>query len=484
MGMLMIIVGDAGTAASRYHVQTERITAGLTLKRIHDRRGPNRIRVLTVDPGTRLTMDVALATEELPGHEQTTSMARRHGAVAAINGDFTLLPGSEGSGRPVNTFIEDGSLKASPLIWGRNFSISRDELDSRVGHTRLRMWLAQATGDVWDISAVNPVDPNRSAFTLYSPTGGGSFRPPRDSCAARLMPAGKRRWNKRQDGLTRDFIVDRVVCRYRRLNRGKGYVIAAARGTLPATSIQTGLVEGELVSFGWSFNRRGVLDTIGGNPDLLEDGRIVVGECGTSYFCARNPRTGIGIMPDGKILMVTVDGRSKSSVGMTLYGFARLFQYLGASSAINLDGGGSTTMVARDRIVNVPSGGYERPVGSALLVLPGADRAETQPGPYVSPAPTPTPTLPPPTATPSPTVSSSPATTGTPSPSPLAAVRELRWVDGLQALPAPGCQALLDPASTGGMLDALATGAIRSPEPLAPELRWALRVFRGRALCE
>jgi len=57
------------------------------------------------------------------------------------------------------------------------------------------------------------------------------------------------------------------------------------------------------------------------------------------------------------------------------------------------------------------------------------------------------------------------------------------WVDGLQGMVTPGCQALLDPGSTGGMLDALARGALGPNERLSADLEWALRVFRGDAVC-
>jgi hypothetical protein len=56
---------------------------------------------------------------------------------------------------------------------------------------------------------------------------------------------------------------------------------------------------------------------------------------------------------------------------MTPLAFARLFKRLGARWAFNLDGGGSTTMYVKGRIVNRPSDGSERPVSSALVVLPG-----------------------------------------------------------------------------------------------------------------
>ena len=472
VGAIVLTMVAASTVASttpRYRIRVERVARGITLKKILDRNGPNRIRVLEVNPATRMTFDVALATEVLPGHEQTTSMARRHNAVAAINGDFTLLPGSEGSGRPVNTFIEDGHVKASPLIWGRNFSISRDETMARVGHSRFTAWLRQQSGEVWDLAAVNPVDPAPNGFTIYTPAGGKLFRPPPDSCAARLISLETPGWNGDREGMTRDFVVDEVACRARRMKRLGGNVVSVPIGSLNAVDLQTTLVPGELVAYGWSFNRPGVLDTIGGNPDLVKDGRLI-SDCTGSNFCWRHPRTGVGITPEGTILLVTVDGRMDSSRGMTLDEFGRLFIELGAESAMNMDGGGSTTMVVRDRIRNVPSGGYERPVGSALLVLPRPDPREAEPTPYVTPSPTP---------------SSSPSPQPSPSDSP-AAVAPL-WVDGFQGVADPGCSALLDPASTGGLLDALASGSFREPNAtlrkLPRSLRWALRVFRGRELC-
>jgi exopolysaccharide biosynthesis protein len=53
--------------------------------------------------------------------------------------------------------------------------------------------------------------------------------------------------------------------------------------------------------------------------------------------------------------------------------FGRLMVRLGAVSALNLDGGGSSTMVIRGKVVNRPSAGFERRVTNALLVLPGPD---------------------------------------------------------------------------------------------------------------
>jgi exopolysaccharide biosynthesis protein len=70
------------------------------------------------------------------------------------------------------------------------------------------------------------------------------------------------------------------------------------------------------------------------------------------------------------LLLVTVDGRSAASVGMTLVELADFMRTLGAWDALNFDGGGSTTMVIGDRVVNTPSDRTgEREVGSALFIM-------------------------------------------------------------------------------------------------------------------
>lgn len=83
----------------------------------------------------------------------------------------------------------------------------------------------------------------------------------------------------------------------------------------------------------------------------------------------RNPRTAIAVRPDGVTLLVAVDGhRHGTSVGLTIEELRQLLKHLGARDAVNLDGGGSTTMYVRDRLANQPSdAGGEREIGDAVL---------------------------------------------------------------------------------------------------------------------
>lgn len=79
----------------------------------------------------------------------------------------------------------------------------------------------------------------------------------------------------------------------------------------------------------------------------------------TSFTKARHPRTAIGVKPNGKVILLTVDGRQENAAGMSLPELRNMMRWLGCTDAINLDGGGSTTLWVKDAtangVVNFPS---------------------------------------------------------------------------------------------------------------------------------
>ncbi len=102
----------------------------------------------------------------------------------------------------------------------------------------------------------------------------------------------------------------------------------------------------------------GAVQTLSFGPALVEEGEISVGlneEVGRAM--ASNPRTAIGIKADGTYLLTVSDGRTDESEGLSLYELAEFMQSMGAVTAYNLDGGGSSTMVFNGTVVNDPTGG-------------------------------------------------------------------------------------------------------------------------------
>lgn len=104
-------------------------------------------------------------------------------------------------------------------------------------------------------------------------------------------------------------------------------------------------------------------------PILLKDGKKQ--EIPRSWQNRRQPRTIMGVLKNGDVLFLVIDGRQSNwSKGITLEEAQSFLQQIGCIDAYNLDGGGSTTMVYNNKIINRPSEGKERPVTTHIMVRP------------------------------------------------------------------------------------------------------------------
>jgi exopolysaccharide biosynthesis protein len=121
----------------------------------------------------------------------------------------------------------------------------------------------------------------------------------------------------------------------------------------------------------------GVWNTLSFGPALVADGKVLDGiddvEVDTNFgnhsIQGDQPRTAIGVIDDNHLVLVVVDGRSTGySAGASMTELATLMQGLGAVTAYNIDGGGSSTMFFDGTVVNRPSNGGERGTSDILYV--------------------------------------------------------------------------------------------------------------------
>ncbi len=115
-----------------------------------------------------------------------------------------------------------------------------------------------------------------------------------------------------------------------------------------------------------------VRDALGAGPALLVDGAIRVTDDEEVFFGTSipktHPRTAAGRTRDGALILMVVDGRQPESRGVRLDELAVLMRDVGAVDAINLDGGGSSSLVVRGTLLNRPAGDtLQREVMSALV---------------------------------------------------------------------------------------------------------------------
>jgi hypothetical protein len=347
--------------------------------------GPERINVLELDPAV---VRGVLSNGRITGRERVSSMARRTGAVAGVNGGY-FGP----SGDPVGVLAIDGQLLSEPVDGRSGLLVSAGRATvaplrfrgavtinavTRLidGLDRTRGLVPACGGRGGDLPTVRPnaalTCTDASELVLLSPSYGA--RPPREGGVEAVL---------------RDGMVARVrgpgtgpVPRDGLLLTGTGDAARFLRNAaLPRSRAE---VELRLTASGQPLDLAQQTLMVGGGPRLLRGGRVSVTAKAEgfappqapaffgTFVAARQPRTLAGVRTDGTVLLVTVDGRRPGwSAGMTLPEAARLMQSLGARDALNLDGGGSSTMTVRGEVVNRPSDrAGERAVSDGVYALP------------------------------------------------------------------------------------------------------------------
>ncbi|MEX2102858.1 MAG: phosphodiester glycosidase family protein [Gaiellaceae bacterium] len=115
-----------------------------------------------------------------------------------------------------------------------------------------------------------------------------------------------------------------------------------------------------------------VSDAVGGGPVLVRNGTPVFSageEFSSSQLRPRHPRTAVGQLADGRILLAAFDGRRSDSAGLSTAQLAAEMARLGAQTAMAFDAGGSTTIAWDGKVLNTPSDGRERAVANSVMVF-------------------------------------------------------------------------------------------------------------------
>ena len=120
------------------------------------------------------------------------------------------------------------------------------------------------------------------------------------------------------------------------------------------------------ISFSTAFPLAAIDFMVGGSHVLIQNAAVTQLDSPPS---GSRPRTAIGIDTEGFVYLVVVDGDSDLSAGMTLVELQQYLNSLGLVNAINLDGGGSSTIVVQNTVQNFPSeGGVERVVAAVVEI--------------------------------------------------------------------------------------------------------------------
>lgn len=362
----LVLPNAAAQALPDFVLNTQQAVAiapGVTLSHneILNRRGWVQAHVLTVDLTNPFTTPDLLFPGAVAAAQPLDEMAQQQGAVAAVNGDFFDMSGTKA---PLSAAVAGGSLIKGPATgWPLVAGVGLDGL-GRLAEMTVEGQLVLPDGSTYPISALNQHLPENAIGvfnSLWGPT-------------SRYLTA---KWGL---GIKEVTVRDGVVVAVSD-EAGEGQIpsdTVVLLGREAGAQALSKLKVGDRVTFQYSPKNTAGMPfwfALGGDEVLLQNG-VVPAELDDKEA---HPRTAIGFSADGRTMfLVAVDGRQASSRGMTKRELAELLKELGAASALNLDGGGSTTMVARQpgeavaTVANSPTERRRVPNGVGLFVKQGS----------------------------------------------------------------------------------------------------------------
>lgn len=333
------------------------------------------VHVLIINP-ERVNLKSVHANNKVQGLDTVSTLARQENAIAAINGSFFRM-GENIDGLPAGILKIAGRWfglaygTRGALGWSNNQDKGHKVLMDRV-QTKT---ILQINGSKFPVNGLNqPNLVSKRRAILYSDAYGNTADSPDDGMDIIIQ---------------NDQIIDIVPAGNTQIPKG-GYVYSIGPNVKrPAINLQKGMKATVQIKVQPSFKKDNIEDwqtidnIVGGIPMLIENGRILQDygqeRLKSSFINERHARTAVGIKPSGHWIIAVVEkNQATGSPGMSLPELSVFLQKLGCQKALNLDGGGSSTLYLEGKIINNPENELDenivlpisRRIGDAILVLP------------------------------------------------------------------------------------------------------------------
>lgn len=357
----VIFVGPAGKTLVSNETTTP-IGPGIKLSNFErfDARGWLNGEVMTIELGNDSISTDLLFPGSISSAKPLSDMAKDAGAIAGVNGDFFDINNTKA---PLGTVISEGEIVKGPQ-GSHTLTASIDENGLGYISTILLDGKVKLPNKEIKLDALNQYGISKDGIGLYTSIWGSAERSQAGSPVYEVMVVDGKVTSVTEGAGSGEIPENAFVL----VGREKG-----------AEALKT-LSVGDEVNVEYAPKSDiDVTFAVGGNIKLVESGEIISGLDDTTSA----PRTAVGFSADRKtMILAAVDGRQTDSRGMTYKELAELMKEYGAHYALNLDGGGSTTMVARKpgtesvNVVNEPSDGSERSVPNGIGIFAKAGSGE------------------------------------------------------------------------------------------------------------
>ena len=292
---------------------------------------PVKINVVVVNPelAKDYTLTPALASDTLSNKSTITSIAKNTNSIIALNGTYFKPQ----TGVPLGTLMINEKLYTGPIydrvamgIFDNGYDIARVQLNASFGTGK----------NTVKVDNVNQPRMLSTYVLAYTPDW-GNLAAPTPKYGLQIAVS--------------DNKITQISTS--RLNIPKdGYVIAGPSSILGEFKVGDRVKLDVNTIPEW----KNVKHIISGGPYLVKNNEVFVDMTAQKLGAigGKNPRSAIGYTADNHLILVAVDGREGSSVGLTLMQLANFMKSAGCVNAMNLDGGGSTVMYVNGKVVNNP----------------------------------------------------------------------------------------------------------------------------------
>lgn len=339
--------------------ETEELKPGITkhLIRTVNKRGPITAHVLEIDLSVKnISVKVGLPDKKkIKSKDTLTNIVKNEMAFAGINANYFDVK----LGNPLGTLITDSTWLTGP-VYDRvaiGFSKDKEILINQVmliGNVTVFRGFRKKPYTKFEIDGLN------TPFHLYKKAGfytvnwGEELKLPENKIALIV-----------KENCIKKILKDSIDI------PEEGYVLASDNNY-----VLSSLKKKDCIKIDWESTPdwSNVTEAVSGGPYLTMNSDVYVDELKQKFkFAIKDtyaPRSAVGIGKNNNLYLIAVDGRRNNhSVGLTLKELADFLKNLDLKEAINLDGGGSTTLVAGGKIINTLSERHERKISNALLIF-------------------------------------------------------------------------------------------------------------------
>ncbi|MBP5687895.1 MAG: phosphodiester glycosidase family protein [Muribaculaceae bacterium] len=349
----------------------------------HNETGKLRVFYCTIDLTTPwLSLAGVCATDKLAGNERVSAMAERKSRpgrryFAGINADFFNTSGTTGRGvsivgTPVGATVVDGEIYRAR----NNAALYKNFIVDKEGQVYVNPFVFGGTlttpaGTTATLGGVNTYSSEcNNKIVIYTDRYYGSTDQTNSGTelVARLVEG-----DQFESASPYRMVVESDTCTAGDMTIPVGKYVIRGRGSA-ATVVNT-LQIGDTITISptWKYGSLSVVpeQVISGNPKILADGVVLDTEGERADASQLHPRSAVGYSDGGnKVYFLVVDGRTIISDGVRTSVLADIMRYAGATDAMNVDGGGSSTLYTSALGVrNHPSDGVERADGNGFFAV-------------------------------------------------------------------------------------------------------------------